>query len=122
MQNQPNKISDFDLMTELDVCYKQSAAQLTTAVLEASNPQLRQHLANALQHCFQQQYQLAQLMMQKGYYKPLPANPQMIELAAQQIQMASAQVAGPGAPGLTAAVQPNIVAPATGTGAIPPQS
>lgn len=102
MNQLPNKISDFDLMTELDNCCKQSAIQLTTGILEASNPQVRQQLLSALEHAFQQQYQLAQLMMQKGYYKPLPASVQMIETAGQQLQMATAQVGGPapGAPGV----------------------
>lgn len=118
---QPNKISDFDLMTELDSCCKNEANQLTSAILEASNPQVRQQLISALQHTFQQQQQLAQLMMQKGYYRPLPASQQMIQMAKDQIEMANAQVGGPFAPGITQGVQPGIPAPLTGTGPIPPQ-
>lgn len=118
---QPNKISDFDLMTELDACCKQSANQLTSAILEASNPQVRQQLMSALQHTFQQQQQLAQMMMQKGYYQPLPASQEMIQVAKNQVEMANAQVGGPFAPGVTQGVQPRIMAPLTGTGPVPPQ-
>lgn len=118
---QPNKISDFDLMTELSICTKQAAAQLTTAILESSNPQVRQALTSALQQTFNQQHQLGQLMVQKGYYRPLPSHPQMVQVATEQIAMANAQVAGPGAPGYTQNVQPSITPPVTGTGPIPPQ-
>lgn len=115
LNQQPNKISDFDLLTELDVCCKQSAVQLTTGILESSNPQVRQMLMGALQNAFQQQQMLAQLMMQKGYYRPLPASPEMIQVAREQMEMANAQVGGP------QGVQPNIAPPLTGTGPVPPQ-
>ncbi|MFZ5815190.1 MAG: spore coat protein [Bacillota bacterium] len=115
INQQPNKISDFDLMTELDVCCKHEAAQLTSAILESSNQQIRQQLTQALQQTLQQQQQLAQLMMQKGYYRPLPSSQQMIQTAREQMEMANAQVGGPFPPGITQGAQANI------TGAISPQ-
>jgi spore coat protein CotF len=121
VNQQPNKISDFDLMTELNACCKQAAAQLTSAILEASHPEVRQALITALQQTFQQQQQLSQLMVQKGYYQPLPASQQMIQQAQSQIGMANAQVGGPAAPGRTQYVQPNLTPPLTGVGPIPPQ-
>jgi spore coat protein CotF len=115
---QPNKISDFDLMTELNQCIKQSASQLTTAILESSNPQVRQQMQSALQRSLQHHQQLSQLMTQKGYYKPLPADQQMLQVAQEQIEMANAQVGGTVPPGMTQHVQPGGVAPTVGTGPI----
>lgn len=119
---QPNQISDFDLMTELSTCIKQSASLLTNAVMESANPQLRQLFQSAQQTAFQHHEQLSKLMIQKGYYKPLPSSPEMMKTLQDQIQTANAQVGGPLPPGVTQGVQPNLAAPATGVGPISPQT
>lgn len=115
---QPNKISDFDLMTELNQCIKQSASQLTSAILESSSPQVRQQMQSALQSTLQHHQQLSQLMTQKGYYKPLPADQTMLQVARDQVEMANAQIGGSLPPGMTQQVQPTQNAPTVGTGPI----
>lgn len=122
VNQQPNKIADFDLMTELNVCFKQSANQLTQAVLESSNPQVRQQLMGALQTAIQHHQQVAQLMVQKGYYKPLPASQEAFQVAREQIQMASAQVGGPNPPGMAPHTIAGAPSPTVGAGPAGPLS
>lgn len=114
------KVADLDLMTQLNLTIKQTATQLTTAILESSSPQVRQQVQTALQTCLQHQQQLSQLMMQKGYYQPLPASPEMLQAARDQIETVNAQVGAPFLPGLTQQIQPATMAPATGAGPMPP--
>lgn len=115
-----SKVADLDLMTQINQTLKQSAMQLTTAILESSNPQVRQHLQNTLQTCFQHHQQLSQLMTQKGYYQPLPATPQMLQTAREQVETVNAQVGSLFLPGLSQQVQPPVATPVTGTGPVTP--
>lgn len=98
MNQMPNRISDWDLMHQIDMMHKHEIDQLGHCIAEAVNPQLVQDYMQSFQTVVQHQKALWQIMNARGYYRPLPADAQQVQMATQEINKALAQVAGPGAP------------------------
>lgn len=98
MMQMPNQISDWDLMHTVLILHKHELTSLATAMAETSHPQLLQEFHQSFDLVLSHQKAIANLMQQRGYYNPIPADPQQMQMAAREIQHGLAQVAGPGAP------------------------
>lgn len=86
MVNMPQKITDSDLLHTLLLYHKHLCEETLHAMLECGNQQLRQDYQQSLQTSLAHHQQISELMTRKGYYRPLPAQPQETQAAAAEVQ------------------------------------
>ncbi|GLC31259.1 spore coat protein [Clostridium omnivorum] len=84
--NNSYTMNEGDIAIELLIASKAEIDQLTKAVIEAVNPDLRDILRNQLDACINEHYRLVDIVSNKGWYKTY-SNPQnQIKQDLNQIQ------------------------------------
>lgn len=73
---QQSQLQDRDIMQNLLSSSKHMACSLNQYILEASGEDLRRDYMTVLGEVYAQQKQIYDLMQQKGYYNPKPAQQQ----------------------------------------------
>jgi hypothetical protein len=79
------QLSDQDIAQILLDCHKFSAQSLTTMAIEASNPNLRSEVINALESTLNHQQAIWQFMSHQGWYQTNMATSQDISQARQAV-------------------------------------
>jgi spore coat protein CotF len=113
----PNSNSlDIAIATMINKDLKGCSTSNALSACECSSPELRQTFAQISQDGIRRQERLSQLMSQKGWYVPPPADQQTHQMLAPQLQAATQGVGTAGGfSGITGAG-----AGAATTGALPP--
>ena len=90
MQNQMNQtaapLSDQELAFDLLYQEKSLMANISSEVVEGSQPGLRNVMNDMFMQMGQDQLQIFQVMNQKGWYQLKPAQPQDVQTAKQKYQ------------------------------------
>ncbi len=84
--NSNKSLQDKDLALDLLTASKNDIAMLSKAVSEAANPQLRHILANQLNVCINDHFQLTDLTIQKGWHNAFASPGQQIRQDLQEAQ------------------------------------
>ena len=84
--NKSGSMQDKDLAADLLMSSKNDITMLSKAVTESANPQLRQILANQLNACINDHFQLSDLAVQKGWYNAFASPGQQIKQDLQEAQ------------------------------------
>ncbi len=87
-------MNDRDMMQCILDQSKHSATFLTSFILESSNQGLRQELMQLLNNVLQEQYHCYEMMHQRGWYQPMPADPNTMTAAQQAVTSAFTQTGG----------------------------
>jgi spore coat protein CotF len=91
---QQGQLQDRDIMQNILMNTKYMASAINQYILEATNEDLRRDYMTVLGEVFAQQKQIYDVMQQKGYYNPKPAQQQ--DITQVQSKFAQGQQAGQG--------------------------
>jgi len=83
---QQEQLQDRDIMQNILIDTKYMASAITQYILEATNEDLRRDYMTVLGEVFAQQKQVYDVMQQKGYYNPKPAQQQDITQVQSKFQ------------------------------------
>lgn len=84
-------MSDRDMMQLCLDQAKHAASNLTAFIMECSYPSLRQECLNLLNTVLQEQHSCYELMHQRGWYQPMPADANAMTAAQQALNTMLAQ-------------------------------